>query len=80
MSEKTLTELIETRQEVWIAMLDARIRRAEAAERLAEAWLALGEDNISSGTWDAHVQALEAYKDAREAVRKLEEQDKGGKG
>ena len=84
MSEKTLAELVEVRLEIdawrayrheqqpWIAMFNARIRRAEAAERVAEAWFAWDEDYISSATWDAYAQALAAYKDAREAVRKLE--------
>ena len=72
MSEKTLMELVETRQKVWIAMLDARIRRAEAAERAIEAWLAWCDSGNVDGTWDAFVSAVTDYKSAREAVRKLE--------
>ena len=68
MSEKTLSEL-ETQH-----LLDARIRRAEAAERVAEAWLAwCNSGNVGHGTWDAFRIAVAEYKDAREAVRKLEE-------
>ena len=52
--------------------LDRAVKVAEAAERLAEAWLALGEDNISSATWDAFASHVAEYKSAREAVRKLE--------
>ena len=84
MSEKTLAELVEVRLEIdawrayrheqqpWIAMFDARIRRAEAAELAVEAWLAWCDSGDAEGTWDAYAQALAAYKDAREAVRKLE--------
>ena len=84
MSEKTLTELIETRidmegwhvprqgQRPFTAMFDARIRRAEAAERVAEAWLAWCDNCIVEGTWDAFKSAVAEYKAAREAVRKLE--------
>ena len=63
MSEKTLTEL---------AMLEARIRRAEAAERAIELWLAWCDSGNVDGTWDAFRTAVAEYKDAREAVRKLE--------
>ena len=85
MSEKTLTELVETRLEIdawrayrheqqpWIAMFDARIRRAEAAERAIEAWLAWCDSGNVDGTWDAFWSAMAEYKAAREAVRKMEE-------
>jgi hypothetical protein len=96
MSEKTLAELVEIRREIdtwraykheqqpWIAMFDARIRRAEAAERAIEAWLAWSDSSNVNGKWDAfaihvtdYVAAREAvwtdYMAAREAVRKMEE-------
>ena len=85
MSEKTLTELIETRLEIdawrayrheqqpWIAKLDARIRRAEAAERAIEAWLAWCDSGNANGTWDAFAKAVAEYNSAREAVRKMED-------
>ena len=70
MSQKTLMELIETRQEAWIAMLDARIRRAETAERLAEALMR----TIHGGANQfAEWGLIDQYRAAREAVRKLEE-------
>ena len=86
MSEKTLMELVETRLEIdawrayrheqqpWIAMFDARIRRAEAAEQAIEAWLAWCDGGNVDGTWDAFAKAVAEYKSAREAVRKLEEE------
>ncbi len=86
MSEKTLAELVEVRLEIdawrayrheqqpWIAMFDARIRRAEAAELAVEAWLAWCDSGNVDGTWDAFRIAVAEYKAAREAVRKLEEQ------
>ena len=67
MSEKTLTELATQR------VLDARIRRAEAAERVAEAWLAWCDSGNVDGTWDAFRAAVAEYKDARKTVRELEE-------
>lgn len=85
MSEKTLTELVETRLEIdawrayrheqqpWIAMFDARIRRAEAAERAIEVWMAWGDSGNVDGTWDAFVKAVAEYNSAREAVRKMED-------
>ena len=84
MSEKTLTELVETRLEIdawrayrheqqpWIAMFDARIRRAEAAERAIEAWLAWCDSGNVDGTWDVFKSHVAEYKSAREAVCKLE--------
>ena len=84
MNEKTLTELVETRLEIdawrayrheqqpWIAMFDARIRRAEAAERAIEAWLAWCDSDDRDGTWDVFKSHVAEYKSAREAVRKLE--------
>jgi len=83
MSENTLDELItDLRQQALytaenyrlVAMLYARIRRAEAAERTMEAWLAWCDSGNVDGTWDAFVSAVTDYKSAREAVRKLEEQ------
>jgi len=74
MSEKTLMALVETRQEVWIAMLDARIRRAEAAEAYA-AWVV--DVPPQATTLDIYATGeglLREYKAAREAVRKLKEQ------
>ena len=73
MSEKTLMELVETRQEVWIAMLDARIRRAETAERVANA-VEQWRCQSHAANWQAVVNCLHGYDLAREAVRKLEEQ------
>ena len=82
MSEKTLDRLIaDLRQQALytvenyrlVAMLDARIRRAEAAERVAEAWLAWCDSGNVDGTWDAFVSHVAEYKSAREAVRKMEE-------
>jgi len=73
-SEKTLMELVETRQEVWIAMLDARIRRAEAAEAYAN-WIIDDADPMST-TLEKYREGerlCRAYVAAREAVRKLEE-------
>lgn len=84
MSEKTLMELVETRLDIegirlqdredgpWSRMFDGRIRRAEAAERVAEAWLAWCDNGNVEGTWDAFRIAVAEYKAAREAVRKLE--------
>jgi hypothetical protein len=85
MSEKTLTELVETRLEIdtwraykheqqpWIAMFDARVRRAEAAERAIEVWMAWCDSGNANGTWDAFAKAVAEYKSAREAVRKMED-------
>ena len=83
MSEETLDELFaDLRQQALytvenyrlVAMLEARILRAEAAERAIEAWLAWCDSGNVDGTWDAFVSAVTDYKSAREAVRKLEEQ------
>jgi hypothetical protein len=85
MSEKTLEELVDIRLEIdtwraykheqqpWIAMFDARVRRAEAAERAIEAWLAWCDSGNANGTWDAFAKAVAEYKSAREAVRKMED-------
>ena len=82
MSEGTLDELITDlrRQALYtaenyrlVAMLDARIRRAEAAERAVEAWLAWCDSGNVDGTWDVFKSHVAEYKSAREAVRKLEE-------
>ena len=54
------------------AVLDAYIARAEAAERMAEAFeaaYAIGEHSADDGLLDA---AYKQYAAAREAVRKLE--------
>jgi hypothetical protein len=67
MSEKTLTEPATQ------CVLDARIRRAEAAERAIEAWLAWCDSGNVDGTWDTFRIAVAEYKAAREAVGKLEE-------
>ena len=67
MSDKTLTELAMQR------VIDARARRAEAAEALAEAWLAWCDSDDTDGTWDVFKSHVAEYKSAREAVRKLEE-------
>ena len=81
MSEKSIAELIESlrRQSpgtaehyATVEMLDARIARAEAAERMAEAyiaWIASCELDL----WDDLCASVKAYKAAKEAVRKLEE-------
>ena len=84
MSEKTLAELVEMRIEIdawraykheqqpWIAMFDARIRRAEAAEALAESYTAwIYSCNLD--LWDELATNVKKYEAAREAVRKLEE-------
>lgn len=82
MSEKSIAELIESlRQQspgtaehyACVAVLDARIRRAEAAERAMEAWMAWCDGGNVDGTWDAFASHVTEYKSAREAVRKLEE-------
>lgn len=85
MSEKTLEELVEIRLEIdtwraykyeqqpWIAMFNARIRRADAAERAIEAWMAWCDGGNVDGTWDVFKSHVAEYKSAREAVRKLEE-------
>jgi hypothetical protein len=85
MSEKTPTERVETQAELierlrgnrehqpWIAKFDARIRRAEAAERAIEAWLAWCDSGNVDGTWDAFAKAVAEYKLDKEAVRKMEE-------
>jgi hypothetical protein len=85
MSEKTLAELVEIRLEIdtwraykheqqpWIAMFNARIRRAEAAERAIEAWMAWCDSGNANGTWNAFASHVTEYKSAKEAVRKLEE-------
>lgn len=71
MSEKTLMELFETRQEVWIAMLDARIRRAEAAEVYLE-WLLDTPTSSALEDYQSGLRLRREYVAAREAVRKLE--------
>ena len=86
MSEKTLTELVETRLDIerirlqdrkdgpWSRMFDARIRRAEAAEAYA-AWVV--DVPPQATTLDIYAtgeRLLSEYVAAREAVRKLEEQ------
>jgi hypothetical protein len=85
MSEKTLEELVEIRLEIdtwraykheqqpWIAMFDARVRRAEAAERAIEVWMAWCDSGNANDTWDAFAKAVAEYKSAREAVRKMED-------
>ena len=84
MSEKTLAELVEMRIEIdawraykheqqpWIAMFDACIRRAEAAEALAEAYTAWIY-SCDLDLWDELATNVKKYEAAREAVRKLEE-------
>ena len=82
MSEKTLSELIGTlrRQSpgttehyACVAVLDARIRRAETAERVANA-VEQWRCQSHAANWQAVVNCLHGYDLAREAVRKLEEQ------
>ena len=84
MSEKTLAELVEVRLEIdawrayrheqqpWIAMFDARIRRAEAAERFAEFAAIHHQNGATEDVYDNAERLLSEYKAAREAVRKLE--------
>ena len=81
MSEGTLDELITDlrRQALYgaenyrlVAMLDARIRRAEAAERVAEA-VERWRREAHAANWQAAVNCLHGYDVAKEAVRKLEE-------
>jgi hypothetical protein len=55
-------------------MFNARIRRAEAAERAIEAWLAWCDSEDTDSTWDAFKSHVAEYKSAREAVCKLEEE------
>jgi len=83
MSDKSLPELMyrfrrqspgTAKHYLLAELVNARIRRAETAERVAEAWLAWCDSGNVDGTWDAYMQALAAYNAAREAVRKLEEQ------
>lgn len=84
MSEKTLTELVETRLDIedirpqdredgpWSRLFDARIRRAEAAEAYA-AWVV--DVPPQATTLDIYAtgeQLLSEYNAAREAVCKLE--------
>ena len=85
MSEKTPTERVETQadlsgqpsdnrdQNSWIALLDARARRAEAAERFAD--FAAIHHNTDAGeeVYEAAERLLREYMTAREVVRKLEE-------
>lgn len=85
MSEKTPAERIETQaesserpsgnreQNSWIALLDARVRRAEAAEAFAE--FASIHHNTDAGeeVHEAAERLLREYVAAREAVRKMEE-------
>ena len=85
MSEKTLTELVETRLEIdawraykheqrpWIAMFDARIRRAEAAERFADFAAIHHETGATEEVYEVAERLLREYVAAREAVRKMEE-------
>lgn len=84
MSEKTLSELVETRlemedwrayrheQQPWIALFDARIRRAETAERVANA-VERWRREAHAANWQTVVNCLHGYDLAKEAVRKLEE-------
>ena len=81
MSENTLDELITDlrRQALYaaenyrlFAMLEARIRRAEAAERVAEA-VERWRCEAHAANWQAVVNCLHGYDVAKEAVRKLEE-------
>jgi hypothetical protein len=84
MSEKTPTERVETQAESserlsgnrernpWIALLDARARRAEAAEELAEAYTAW-RYSCDLDVWCGLAPKIKKYEAAREAVRKLEE-------
>lgn len=84
MSEKAQTERVETQaewierpngnrdQSSWIALLDARARRAEAAEAYA-AWVV--DVPPQATTLDIYAtgeRLLSEYKAAREAVRKME--------
>ena len=86
MSEKAQAERVETQaewserpngnreQSSWIALLDARARRAEAAEAYA-AWVV--DVPPQATTLDIYTlgeRLLSEYKAAREAVRKMEEQ------
>jgi hypothetical protein len=56
-----------------IALRDARDRKAEAAERAIEVWMAWCDSGNANGTWDAFAKAVAEYKSAREAVRKMED-------
>ena len=82
MSEETLDELFaDLRQQALytvenyrlVAMLEARIRRAEAAERVAEA-VGRWRREAHAANWQAAVNCLHGYDVAKEAVRKLEEE------
>ena len=84
MSEKTLTELVETRLDIegirpqdredgpWSRMFVARIRRAEAAEAFAEFAAIHHETGATEDVYEAAERLLSEYVAAREAVRKLE--------
>ena len=67
MSEKTLTEQATQR------VLDARARRAEAAERFADFAAIHHETGATEDVYDNAERLLSEYMAAREAARKLEE-------
>jgi hypothetical protein len=69
MGEKSLYGLV--------AMLQARIRRAEAAEAYL-AWILDPPTSSAMEDYESGLRLRCEYVAAREAVRKLEEQDKGG--
>lgn len=68
MSEKTLTEQATQR------VLDARARRAEAAERFADFAAIHHETGATEDVYENAERLLREYVAAREAVCKLEEQ------
>ena len=84
MSEKTLSELVEARlemegwrayrheQQPWIAMFDARIAQAEAAERAVQALVVWMHDSTTKN-WEPVMDALQEHADQGRVVRKLEE-------
>ena len=84
MSEKTPTERAEAQaerserlnsgreQNSWIALLDARARKAGAAEAFAEFAAIHHETGATEDVYEAAERLLREYVAAREAVRKLE--------
>ena len=68
MSEKTLSELATQH------LLDARIRRAEAAEAYAAWAVDVPPQATTLDIYATGERLLSEYKAAREAVRKMEEQ------
>ena len=85
MSEKTPTERAETQaewserpnsgrdQNSWIALLDARARKAGAAEAFADFAAIHHETDATEDVYENAERLLREYVAAREVVRKMEE-------